>query len=215
MDDVAAAGQRVVFFQAAKHFVERQPVARQPVGVGAHFVGFVEPAVRVDLGDAAHFTQLRSDIPIEDRPQLHRREAFVATHLELQNLAERGRQRSELRRSIAGGNLFHRDRQSFGHELPRAVNVGSFLEDNRHDRYAKLRDAPQFLDLRQTAHRRLDREREVAFDFDWRQRPSFGDDLHLHVRHVRHRVDRQMHRRIDPQRADQAGQHEDQEAIRE
>ena len=101
-----------------------------------------------------------------------------------------------------GGNRLGRAGKPLTHELPRPVDIGSFLEHDRDHRNAELGDRADLLDIGQAAHGGGDRKRQQRVDLDRRQRRRFGDHLHLNVGQVRHSIDRQVKRRVDPHAAD-------------
>ena len=203
--EVAAADVGVVHPQRVEDVGHRQVVGPELVGVELDLVGLQLAAVRVDLGHAGHAPQLVGDEPVEDRPQLHRRDARLAGRLdlELEDLAQRRRDRPERRGAVAPRDRRGGAGEPLADELPGAIEVGPLLEDDRHDRDAELRDRADLRDVGQAAHRPLDRERDQRLDLQRAERGGLGDHLDLDVGQVRDRVDRQVDGRVDPQPRDQ------------
>lgn len=82
--------------------------------------------------------------------------------------------------------------EALGDELPRAEEIRSFLEDDRHRREPEARDAADLLDAGESAHRRLDGERNGALDVDRTERRHVRQHLHLDVGDVGDGVDGQL-----------------------
>ena len=140
-------------------------------------------------------------------------DSLVGLDLELEDLAQRRGDRAQRRRAVARRDRLGGAGEPLADELPRPVDVGPFLEDDRHHRDPELRDRADLLDVGQAAHRPLDGKRQQRLDLQRRQRRGLGDHLDLHVRQVGHGVDRQVERRIDPQPGDQKRRHQHQEAV--
>ena len=215
VDEIAAADVGVVRPQGVEHVGHRELVRPQLVGVELDLVRLQLAAVRVDLGHAGHAAELVGDEPVEDRPQLHRRHARLLGRLdlELEDLAERRRDRPERRRAVARRDRRGGAAEPLADELPGPVDVGPLVEDDRHHRDPELRDRADLLDVGQAAHRPLDRERQERLDLQRAERRGLGDHLHLHVGQVGHRVDRQVQRRVDAHPRDQERAHDHQEAV--
>jgi hypothetical protein len=115
--DVRAAGIGVVLLQRRDHVVEREVEAGQVIGTDLDLVGLELAAEGVDLDHAGHAAQPRRDLPLEDRAQLHRKGVWWSAaalrtgwpelaNLELEDLAEAGRDRAHLGLAVAGWNRF-------------------------------------------------------------------------------------------------------------
>ena len=205
MHDIATAGIHICAVECVNHVGHRQTEVGQAIRVHLHFKGLVEAAVRIDFRHTGGLAQTRCDLPVENSPQLHRR-LLPATNLELQDFAQRRRQRADFRISIIADRGFGRG-QSLLHQIARVVDVRSLMKNNRHQGQAQLRDTPHLFDIRQTTHRRFHRIRDVALNFQRGERTGFRNHLHLDIRHVRHGVDRNRHGRVDAGDGDE--QHED------
>ena len=90
-------------------------------------------------GDAA---ELRDDLPVEQRAQLHRR-VVVGADDELVDLAEAGRHRRELGLRRGRRQLLLDAAQALEHELAREPEVGPVVEDDGHRREPASRDAAE------------------------------------------------------------------------
>ncbi len=182
--------------------VDRQSIVGESVGNNLHFKTLVVAAHRVDFGYTLGFTQARRDVPFQNRSQLHRRIA-LASHLELQDLAQGGGERADLRIAmIADARLGFGE--SFLDQIPGVVDVCSFSEHDGDDGKPQLGDAADFFRVRQSSHRRLDGVRDVLLDLQRRERSRLRDDLHLDIGHVGYGVDGNRQRVVDAETRDQA-----------
>ena len=93
-------------------------------------------------------------------------------------------------------------------ELAREIDVGAVLEHDRDLAQPVARERARIGELRQAAHRGLDRKRDALLDLERRIARRAGVDLHLHVGDVRHGVDRQA-REIVGAEGREAEHHED------
>jgi len=75
--DVCAAGVGVVAFDCLEHVAQRNVEGGQSCGVELDFVRLQLPAERIDLDHARDRPELVGDVPVEGRPQLHRRVAVL------------------------------------------------------------------------------------------------------------------------------------------
>ena len=124
-----------------EHLAEREPVAREPVGVHEHLILLQRPADGVDLGQTWHAKQLPPDDPVLDRAELHRRvPAGRVAERVAEHLAQARRDRAELGRLGAGGEFLFDAAKPFQDELAREVGVDAVLEDDGDDGDALARE---------------------------------------------------------------------------
>ena len=194
VDQVAAPHVRVVVLESVEDVGHRQAERSQRVGIHFHLVGLELTPMGIDLGHPRHLAQLVGDEPVEEGTQFHRRDLRLrrGLDLELEDLAQRRGDRPQHGRAVTRGYRLGRPGQSLADKLPRPVDVGPFLEHDRHHRDPELGDRPDLLDIGQPAHRSLDREREQRLDLQRRKRRRLRDHLDLHVGQVGHGVDRQV-----------------------
>ena len=197
LDDVAAARALVVALKRSQNLPEGHRLGTHPVGIDLNLVALGKAAVGVDVGDPGYLAHRRSDVPLEDAAELHEIMPRAAD-LELEDLAERGAERAELRVAMTDGDPPLRLGEAFRHELAGEHDVGPLTEDDRHQRDAEPGDAANLLDLRQSAHRQLDGVGDVAFHLQRRHRPRLGNDLHLDVDEVGHGVNGDLRGRVQP-----------------
>ena len=86
--------------------------------------------------------------------------------------------------------------QPLEHQLPRAIHIDVFAEDDGDLGQAELRDRSHFLFVWQAAHRDFERKRYVLFHLLRRERRSDRIDLDLIAGDVRHRVNREVCGRV-------------------
>jgi hypothetical protein len=89
LDDVAAAGARVVAVEGREHLAERDAVRRHAIGVDLDLIALRKAAVAVDVGHSRHRPHHRSHVPLQDAAEVHQASLRPA-ELELENLAECG-----------------------------------------------------------------------------------------------------------------------------
>ena len=212
VDKISAADVGVIHPKRFEDRHHRKLVSAELIGIKLDLIRLEFAAVRVDFGNSRHLAKLKRDEPITDRAEFHRRDArrLVGLHLELKHLAKRRGDWPERRRSITRRNCLRGARETFTDKLARPVDVGPFVKHDGHHRDPELRDRTNLLDVRQAAHRPLDREREQGLDLHRAQRGGFGDDLNLNVGQVGNGVDRQPKRRVNSQAGHEkrAGDHE-------
>ena len=196
---IAAASVGIVRLKRPEHVLQCQPQRREPLRADLHLVGFKLTAKGVDLHHPRNRPQLVGDHPIQDAAQLHgsvavlpvlaRRARRLALDLELIDLAQSRRNWPHLwlpqpLRDLGSGLC-----QPLAHQLARPVQVSPLLEDHRHRRQPKTRQATDLLHRRQPAHCRLHREGDRLLHVHRPQRRRVGQHLDLDVGHVRHCVD--------------------------
>ena len=129
VDEVAAADVAVVRPQGVEDVGQGQVVLGQFVGVQLDLERLQLPTVRVDLRDPRDSAQLVCDEPVQDRPQLHRRDPSAAD-LKLVDLPERRGDRPERGRAIATRDGVGGTREALADELPGLVDVGPLVEND-------------------------------------------------------------------------------------
>ncbi|OQC39631.1 MAG: hypothetical protein BWX64_01605 [Acidobacteria bacterium ADurb.Bin051] len=222
--EVAAAHRAVARPQRGEDLAHREAVGGEPLGVEGHLEGLQLAAERVHLDDPRHRAELVVDVPVEDRAQLHRgvaplgrrapcRAGAVGAHLELVDLAEAGRDRPELRLAVPLRDPLAGDGEPLAHELAGPVDVGPLVEDDGDDREPEAGERADLLDPRQAAHRRLHREGDEPLHLLRREPGAVGEDLHLDVRDVRHRVDRQVEQGVDAEAGEEEPERHHQQAV--
>ncbi len=176
-----------------EHLAEREPVAREPVGVDEHLVLLEVPADGVDLGEARHAQELASDDPVLDRAELHRRVAArrVAERV-AEHLAQARRDRPELRRLGAGRELVFDAPQLLQDELAGEVGVDAVLEDDGDDGDALAGERAELDEVGERLQGQLDGDAHEPLDFERAEGRGLRQDLDLVVGDVGDGVDREL-----------------------
>ena len=131
-----------------EHLAEREPVAREPVGVHEHLVLLEHPADGVDLGQARHAQELAADDPVLDRAELHRGvPARRVAERVPEDLAEARRDRPQLGRLGARRQLVVDPAEPLEDELAGEVGVDVLLEDDGDDGDPLARERPELDDV--------------------------------------------------------------------
>ncbi len=189
--DVAAAGVRVASLDGLEDLLQGQAVRPQFRGIDDDLVLLRKAAPGVDLCDAGNGAQPGRDHPVEDRPALHRGDA-VSLDCELEDVAEPGRDRTQLGSAQTLRDRFACLDEALGDELAGEVEVDSVLEDDRHRREAIAGDRADLLELRKAVHRGLHRVRHELLHLHGPEGRSLREDLYLDVRDVGLGVDREL-----------------------
>ncbi len=207
-----AAGVAARVAERLRHLVDRHRVLLQQVRVEPDLVLLQCPAEADHVGDAGHHAQVRADDPVLDRAHLVAR--HVGRRLERipVDLAERVRERRELR--LHAGREVD-DLQLLEHLLPREVVVGPFGEGERHHREPGDRHRAQLHEPRHARHLALDRQRDQALHLLRRLARILGDHLDLDVLHVRERLDPQVERRAHAEARERGDEHQHEHALRQ
>ncbi len=208
----AAADVGVVVDQRRAHLVDGDAVALQGIGIDLHLVFLDRAAEADDVGHARHDAQIGPDHPVLQRTDLVLRHLGRRFHDVAENLADGGRQRRQAR--LDAGRQRHL-LQLFQHLLAREVVVGAVLEGQRDHRQPGDGHRAQLDLARHAAHLALDRQRHGALDFFRRLPRILRDDLHLHVLHVRERLDRQVGQRAVAEDGQRRRQHQHEDPLRQ
>ena len=199
-DDAAARILDILRHRRGK-LASRDAMQPQPHRIGRDDELFLQPAVRIDVGDARHRAQHRADGVFLRLVQLHqlalrvhaRRRAAPFERIVV-NLTQTGGDRGELRRAAGGQLVLHR-RQPFGDELARLQLIGAVLVEQRDLAEPGLGQRAGLVEPRLAAHRALDRQRHQPLDLLRSQRGHLRVDLHLHARDIGDRIDLQVDER--------------------
>jgi hypothetical protein len=185
---VATASVRVRLLQRLGDLRQREPRGLQAQRIDHHLVLAVFSTERVHLDDPRHRAERRTNLPIEQLLELHQRQVITADD-ELKDFAEPGGDRPEPWLPVLRRHRLLRLAHALRHQLSREVQIGRVVEDDRHHREAVFRERTNLRGARDPGHGALDRDGDVLFDFERRERRRRGDDLHLDVGDVRHGVD--------------------------
>ena len=196
--DVAGAHVRIIGRQRRHDVAEAKLVGHELCGIGQHMKLLLETADGVDLAEARHSPQLRPDDPVLNRAQvalgvwLPARLARLGLGFDREHVdfAESGGHRSH-RGLDTGGQLIPDLLDPFVDQLSGKIDIGTVLEDDRDLAEAIARLRARAFEVRQPAHRGLDRERDALLDFQRRVAGRTAVDLDLNVRDVGNGVDGQ------------------------
>ncbi len=209
----AAARVGVVGGQRLEHLLHRHVVVAQPLGIDQHLVLLLVAALRVDLRHARNGAQQRPHHPVlgdAAAGQLVGRQfpAAVVRTIErvLVDLAQPRGHRPQHRRHAHRHARLHFD-DALHHQLAREVHVGLVAEHQRDQRQAGLVQRAHLCQRRQAGHRHLHRYGDEALDLLGRAPGRLGGDLHLHVGHVRKRIQRQLAGGVDAEEQQHGGHH--------
>ena len=193
--------------QCLRHLIQRDAVAFELVGVDLDLVLLDGSTKTVDVGNAGHHAQCRSNHPILYRPDIVFRHAGRGLDDVAKHFADGGGQRRQ-----RGLHTWRQVdiAQVFEHLGAGEVAVGAVFEGQGHDRQAGHRHGAQLGLVRDAAHLAFDRQGQRALDFLGRGTGALRDDLHLDVLHVGKSLDRQMRHGADAKAGQREGhdQHE-------
>src|ERR1019366_3152888 len=207
--DVGPARVAIAFRERVEHLRERERVGLELQRVDVHLVLLRRPAEAHDVDDARHGAQLPLHDPVLEGFQLERREARRAREGVTVDLAHGRRVGREIRLSSLGQRYGLQPLEGL---VPRVGAVGIVLEDDRDGREAEDRNRAHGRAFRDPVHLVLDRNRDEAFDLLGRVAGKERDDLHLYVRDVGIRLDRQAQEREDAEGREDGEEREDDDA---
>jgi len=207
-----ATDVRAVCGHRLRGLVERHSVALERIGVDARLVLLDQAAEADHVGDAGNDAQRRLDHPVLHRAHFMQRHVLRRLEDVAVDLSHGSGERCE--RGLRSGRQAH-VAELFEHLLAGEVVVRAFAEGERHHRQAGDRHRAQVGLTGDAAHFPLDRERHRALYFLRRDPRQLRDDLHLHVLHVRKRLDRQVVERAQAEGDERAGQHQHEHALGE
>lgn len=185
--EVVASRDAVVLLDRLDDPVQSDAVRAQGFGVHHDVVLLHETAEGVDLGDSGHGLQLRCHQPVLDGAEF--REAIpVSPNDVLIDLAEGGRDGSELGNRDALRQTARNRLDALTHDLAGEVDVGVFFELHRHRRKPEMADRAHLPNVGQPVQGRLDREADELLHFERGVSARLRDDQNLNRGHVRKRV---------------------------
>ncbi len=185
VQDVAARGRAVRSLDRGDEILQRDRARAKPGRIGQPVVLLLVAAEAHDVGDPRHAHELLLDDPVLPTSDLARRMA-VALQRVLVNLADRRVVRAE-RGDDAVGHL--RTGQLLGDLLASEVDVDAVLEGHDHLRQTERGDRPLHEHVGHAEEGPLDGYGDFLLDFFRRLAGKKRDDHHLHVGHVRERLD--------------------------
>ena len=180
-------------------FLERRTTGQELLRLGKDDDLLFVATGSVDFGDARHAAQLRFDHEIVDELKFHQLlgaalrlvRALVAgciVHHVVVNFAEASRDRRKFGRDVLG-QVVDRVLQALAHELAGAIDVRSFLKDQRNLRQPELGKRPKLGHSRNAEHLDFQRIGDQFLDFLRRETFDLGVDLDLDVRDVGNGID--------------------------
>ena len=211
--DVPGADVRVVLFECLDHIFKAQVVGKQARRIGGDVELLFIAADRVDFGDAAYLPELRAYYPVLQGTQCSRVVGLtvglpgrvIGMHRVQVDFTKTRRNRPhrglDAARQLALGLL-----QPFVDEIAGPVDIGAVREDDRHLRQAVAGQRARVLQVRQTGDCHFNKVGDALLDFERRITGCCSINLHLDIRDVGDRINRQALVVPDAKGAD----HEDQ-----
>ena len=179
------------------HVARRDLVRREPYRIEVDLVLLHEPADAGHFRHARHAREPAPQVPVLEAAQVGERvPPGVVDERVLEDPADAGRVGSD-RRVDALGQLAADALQVLDDAAARPVDVGAVLEDDVDVRDAEIGEAADRLHVRRRDERRDDRIGDLVLDQIGTAARPLGRDDHLHVRDVRHRVERRVQHRPD------------------
>jgi len=186
--DVGAARVAIPRREGVEHLLQRDAVGLQLQRVDEHLVLLGGAAEARDVDDAGHLAELPLDHPVLERLELQGRGAGRAHERVAEDLAHRRRVRGE--RGLGSGREVDLG-ESLEGLLADVGAVGVVLEDDGDDGKAEDRDRAHRGAVGDAVHLVLDRDRHQPLHLLGGVAGKERDDLDLHVRDVRIRLDGQ------------------------
>ena len=158
------------------HVVERDVEVAQLKWVDQHLILLQLAADHADLRQTRDGEKPFADVPVGDRPQIHRRDfRIVARQADEHDFAhERANGREDRLRGRR--QLFSHLLQPLRHDLPRDVDVLLETELDKNDAQANGGNGTHPLHAGGPVHRGFDRERNERFHFLRREPARFGEN---------------------------------------
>src|SRR5690554_6580715 len=192
--DIPAARTEVRPLECLDDLRKRDPLRHQTRAIDVDMELLEITPHGVDFNDPGDPAKFGDDLPIEERPELHRR-VMIAPNKELMDLPETGAHRCKFGRGRIRWELD--PAKSFENELSRKPDIRSVLEDDRDDREPTPRHAALFDRPRSAVQGVFDRHCDHALHLDRREPRGGRDDAHLNGRRIWEGIDREAsHRHI-------------------
>ena len=191
--NIATTSDGVVLCQS---FINRRQAnlhGFQLIGIDCDLVFFQKTSPSIDFYYARNPSQLSSDHPVLNRPQIGNAVSIFISRLDIDDVlvdfAQTCRNRPHEWLSKSCWNSLFGYFDPLRNQLAWEVSAHFFFKNNGHHRQSKLGNRTDFFYARQVCHFQFDRISQKLLHILSCEIARGGDDLHLVVGHIRHSPD--------------------------